>query len=136
MQRRALYRLLVLALAAAACQDSTGTETTLPVSGPADLSATVVQSTHEEFISPGGPVSQYAVWIRPPTGTRPDAGVLVGAQTPVFLRADGVLSETTGAAITAGDLVQIWRSASVVHGAAQAPPGAPCYDATQVVIER
>ena len=135
MRVRALRILLVLALATPACQDNAGPDTTLAVAGPADLKATVFQSTHEEFISPVGPISQYAVWIGLP-GTRPDAGVLVGAQTPVFLRINGALSRTTGAAITAGDLLQVWRDASVAYGAVQAPPGAPCYHATQVVIER
>ena len=113
-----------------------GARGNLTVSGPPDLRVTVFRSTHEEFISPVGPISQYAVWIGRPTGTRPDAGVLVAAKTPVFLRINGALARTTGAAITAGDFVQVWRDASVAYGAVQAPPGAPCYHATQVVIER
>jgi hypothetical protein len=135
MRARALRSLVVLGLAVVACKDSAGPETTLPLPGPADLNATVHQSAHQEFISPTGAISQYALWIKLPAGT-PDAGVLVGEQTPVFLRTNGKLSPTTGAAIRAGDHVQVWRDASVAYGTTQAPAGAPCYRATQVVIER
>src|SRR5688500_18954005 len=132
-----LRSVLLLAFAALlGCQDTAGPDTTLAVSGPPALTAAVFQSRHEEFISPVGPISQYAVWIGLPAGTRPDAGVLVGAKTPVFLRINGELSRATGAAIEAGDLIQLWRDGSVSYGAVQAPPGAPCYHATQVVIER
>ena len=134
---QALPGMLLLALAALpGCRDNAGPDTTLEVSGPPALTATVFQSTHEEFISPVGPISQYALWIGLPAGTRPDAGVLVGARTPVFLRINGELSRATGAAIEAGDRIQLWRDGSVSYGAVQAPPGAPCYHATQIVIER
>jgi hypothetical protein len=134
---RALRSLLLLVFAAVpGCRDNAGPDTTLAVSGPPALTAAVFQSTHEEFISPVGPISQYNVWIGLPSGTRPDAGVLVGAKTPVFLRTNGALSRATGAAIKAGDLIQLWRDGSVVYGAFQAPPGAPSYHATQIVIER
>jgi hypothetical protein len=136
MRVRALRNLLVLGLAVAACQDNAGPDASLPLSGPADLTATVFRSTHEEFISPVGPISQYAVWIGLSSDTRPDAGVLVGARTPVFLRIGSTLSRASAASIRAGDRVHVWRDASVSYGAVQAPPGAPCYHATQVVIER
>jgi hypothetical protein len=133
---QALRSLLFLVFAAVlGCQDNAG-PATLVVSGPPALTAAVFQSTHEEFISPVGPISQYAVWIGQPGGTRPDAGVLVGAKTPVFLRKSGGLSRVSGAVIEPGDLIQLWRDGSVAYGAVQAPPGAPCYDATQIVIER
>ena len=134
---QALRGVLLLAIATVlGCQENAGPDTTLAVSGPPALTAAVFQSTHEEFVSPVGPISQYAVWIGPPAGTRPDAGVLVGAKTPVFLRINGGLARATGAAIKTGDLIQLWRDSSVAYGAVQAPPGAPCYQATQIVIER
>lgn len=137
MRVRASGSLLLLALTAVlGCQDNAAPDTLLAISGPPDLTAAVFRSTHEEFISPVGPISQYAVWIGLPAGSRPDAGVLVGKTTPVFLRINGGLSQTTGASIRAGDLIQVWRKASVAYGAVQAPPGAPCYQATQIVIER
>ena len=57
-----------------------------------------------------------------PSGTRPDAGLLVGAEIPVFLRINGALSRTTAAAISAGDRVQVWRQASVAYGLFKRPP--------------
>jgi hypothetical protein len=137
MRTPALRSLLLLAVTTAVgCQDSAGPDTTLTVSGPPDLTVAVYQSTHEQFISPEGPVSQYAVWVGMVAGTGADAGVVVGAKTPVFLRANGKLSRTSGSAIKSGDLIQVWRDASVGYGAVEAPPGAPCYTATQIVIER
>lgn len=137
MRIAALRSLLLLAFTAVVgCQENSAPDTTLAISGPPDLTSTVFQSRHEEFISPVGPISQYAVWIGSPADTRPDAGVLVGAKTPVFLRIHNELSQTTGASIKAGDAIQVWRDGSVAYGAVQAPPGAPCYHATQVVIER
>lgn len=137
MRARSLRSLLPLAFTALiACQDGTAPEVTLVVPGPPNLAAAVFQFTHEDFISPIGHISQYALWIGLPSGTRPDAGLVVGATTPVFIRMDGRLSRTTGAAIMAGDLIEVWRDASVAYGAVQAPPGAPCYRSTQVVIER
>lgn len=128
---------LLLALAVVVgCQDTAGPDATLAISGPPDFTAAVFQTTHEEFISPVGPISQYAVWIGPSARTRPDAGVLLGPKTPVFIRRHGALSQTTGASLKVGDLIQVWRDASVAYGATQAPPGAPCYHATQIVIER
>ena len=87
---QALRNVLLVAFAAVlGCQDNPGPDTNLAVSGPPALTATVFQSTHEEFISPVGPISQFAVWIGLPTGTHPDAGVLVETKTPVFLRING-----------------------------------------------
>ena len=137
MRARSLRRLLPLALSVLpACQDGTAAEAILVVPGPPDLRVAVFQSTHEDFISPAGHVSQHALWIGLPSGTRPDAGLVVGSTTPVFIRENGGLSRTTGAAIMAGDLIEVWRDASVAYGAVQAPPGAPCYRSTQIVIER
>jgi len=120
------------------CHDSTGPATTLEVDGPSDFTAIVYQSTPEDFYSPAGThVSQYDVWIGPTGGTGPDAGVLVGSETPVFTRRAGRLDRTTGASIAVGDLIEVWRrDFPIDYGTVEAPPGAPCYWGTQVVIVR
>lgn len=120
----------------AGCRDGTGSNTELVLSGPADLTAVVFQSTHESGYAPGGYISQYAVWIGRPGATSPDAGVVVGTETPVFLSTAGELTRVTGADIAEGDMLQVWRDPSVAYGAVQAPPGRPCYLGLQVVIER
>jgi len=127
---------LLLTLVTTGCQDGTGPSTTLVLSGPADLTAVVFQSTHESGPTPGGYVSQYAVWIGSSGAINPDAGLVVGSETPLFVSSDGKLTRTSAAAIAVGDVIQVWRDASVAYGAVEAPPGKPCYTSTQVVILR
>jgi len=127
---------LLLTLVTTGCQDGTGPSTTLVLSGPADLTAVVFQSTHESGPTPEGYVSQYAVWIGSSGAINPDAGLVVGSETPLFASSDGKLTRTSAAAIAVGDVIQVWRDASVAYGAVEAPPGKPCYTSTQVVILR
>ena len=132
--RRALPLLLFTLLTG--CQDSAAPEVALVLPTPPDMVVIVFQSTHENFYSPVGYVSQYAVWIGSYGVPRPEAGVVVSASTPVFIRERGGLTRATGAAINPGDVLEVWRDASVAYGAVQAPPGAPCYRGLQVVISR
>ena len=125
---------LLLTAPLAGCQDGTSPSTTLVLSRPPDLTAVVFQSTHESGPTPGGFVSQYAVWIGNFSPTSADAGVVVGALTPVFASSSGKLTRTTGEAIAAGDIIQVSRNTSVAYGAEEAPPGAPCHEGTQIVI--
>jgi hypothetical protein len=127
---------LLLSLVTGGCQDGTDPSTVLVLSGPADLTAVVFQTTHESGPTPGGYVSQYAVWIGSSGAMSADAGLVVGAATPVFLSSNGKLTRASAAAITVGDVIQVWRDASVAYGAVEAPPGKPCYTSTQVVILR
>jgi hypothetical protein len=130
---RSMLPLLLTALLTG-CQDGAGPDTTLVLSGPPNVTAAVFQSTHESGPSPNGYISQYAVWIGNPGATSADAGIVVGAATPVFVRFRGELTRTTGATIKAGDIIQVWREASPAYGAVQAPPGRPCYYGKQIVI--
>jgi hypothetical protein len=139
MRDRSVRCVLPMLLAALliGCQDGTGPgTTTLELPEPPDLTAAVFQSTHESGYFPGGYVSQYAIWIGTPGATTPNAGLVVGAATPVFVRSNGRLVHATAAAIRPGDLIQVWREASVSYGAVQAPPGQPCYLGRQVIIVR
>lgn len=132
---RSMLPLLLTALLTG-CQDGTGADTALELSGPPDLTAVVFQSTYESGPSPNGYISQYAVWLGAPGATSPDAGIVIGAATPVFVRSGATLTRTTAAAIASGDIIQLWRDASVAYGAVQAPPGQPCYRGEQIVIAR
>jgi hypothetical protein len=127
---------LVLTLGTAGCQDGTGPGSALVLPGPANLTAVVFQSTHESGFTPAGYVSQYAIWIGSSGATSADAGLVVGAATPAFVSSNGKLTRTTAAAIAGGDVIQVWRDASVAYGAVEAPPGKPCYTSAQVVIMR
>jgi hypothetical protein len=132
---RSMLPLLLTALLTG-CQDGTGPDTALDLSEPPDLTAVVFQSTYESGPSPNGHISQYAVWIGAPGASNPNAGVVIGAATPLFVRSGATLTRTTAAAIASGDLIQLWRDASVAYGAVQAPPGRPCYRGEQIVIVR
>jgi hypothetical protein len=111
--------------------------TTLVLSTPPDFSGLVTQVTLEEGNSPGGFVSQFDVWVSISPSSVANAGVVVGKSTPVFIRVQsGSLTSVMPDAIRAEDSVEIWHDKTVAYGAAQAPPGAPTYLATQVVILR
>jgi hypothetical protein len=138
MRERSLHSLLALALMIqlAGCQDATAPDAELVLTGPPDLTAVVFQSTQESMNSPAGYISQYAVWIGSRGAASPDAGVVIGSPTPVFLRSRGKLTSVTAATIAVGDFIKVWRDASVAYGAVEAPPEMPCYTGTQVVIVR
>lgn len=138
MRERSLHGLLalVLMIQLTGCQDAAAPDAELVLTGPPDLTAVVFQSTHENMNSPAGYISQYAVWIGSRGAASPDAGVVIGSPTPVFLRSRGKLTSVTGATIAVGDSIEVWRDASVAYGAVEAPPGMPCYTGTQLVIVR
>jgi hypothetical protein len=54
----------------------------------------------------------------------------------VFVSSNGKLTRSSVAAIAVGDVIQVWRDASIAYGAVEAPPGKPCYTGTQVVLLR
>jgi hypothetical protein len=111
----------------------------LPLSRSPDLTAVVTKDTVEAGYSPGwagGWRSQYDLWLAVAPSPAANAGAVLGAATPVFVSSGGVLSSATAASIRIGDVIQLWHDAGSVYGAAQAPPGAPAYASTQVVILR
>ena len=136
MLRRVIFITALLASGATACKDATTPATTLLESGTPDLEAVVSKITYESFFSPAGYVSQYAVWVAIPPSTTANAGLVIAASTPVFVRHDGVLGRATAESIRVGDSIEVWRDSSVGYGAVQAPPDSPCYFATQVLILR
>ena len=136
IMRRIIFTAALAALGAMACRDTTAPTTILTESGSADFEAVVIKITHESFFSPAGYVSQYDVWVAIAPSNHADAGLVLGASTPVFISNDGVLVRATGESIRFGDSVQVWRDSSVGYGAEQAPPDSPCYHATQVLILR
>jgi hypothetical protein len=118
------------------CGGGTEPDTATPLTTPPDLTAVVFRSTYDHEQSPEGPLSQYDVWIGAPGAASADAGVVVGSDTPVFLRTGDRLSQTSGASIKVGDTIEVWRDGTVAYGAVECPPGAPCYGSTQIVIRR
>ena len=138
MRARSTWSLLPLLLTAllTGCQQGTGPGTTLELPEPPNLTAAVFQSTHESGNFPDGYVSQYAVWIGAPGAASPSAGLLVAAARRYMSGRNGTLAKATAAAIRPGDLIEVWRDASVSYGAVQAPPGQPCFIGRQVVIVR
>lgn len=73
---RSMLALLLSALFTG-CQDGTGPNTALVLSRPPDLTVVVLKSTHESGPTPGGYISQYAVWIGGSGATSAETGVVV-----------------------------------------------------------
>jgi hypothetical protein len=103
-----------------------------------DYQGHVTQVTKECGCTPGfgGCGCQYAVWFAKPPDTAPNAGVVVGDSTPVFVGAQGLFSRSSGSAIAEGDLIDIWTEGGTAYGVVQSPPGTPCYFGSQIVIVR
>ena len=125
---------ILLALSVAACTETTSP--TLLIQTAPDFGARVVSIHRQQFIAPIGPVDQYALWVAIAPSDTANAGVLVTAAQPLFVRAKGVLAVDSVADIAAGDSILVWHDRFVSGPSAQAPPGAPGYSATQIVIVR
>lgn len=126
-----------LLLAAAGCRDGIGPTVKLALQSSPDFSAIVTKSTLLEGVTPEGWMSAYEVWVAIPPSDTADAGVLVPAEGPVYRITGGTrLATDTASDITAGDSIEVWHDGLAVYGAAQAPPDAPAYFATQIVIVR
>jgi hypothetical protein len=91
---------------------------------------------HNQGISPAGPLDQYELLITIPPGTRSNAGLILGRSTSVFRQTTGTLALSERASIGLHDTLEIWVESGPVYGSAQAPPGAPAYEARQVVIRQ
>ena len=129
-----------LLLAAAACHDATsptGPPATPALTTAADLSGRVTRVTYEGGDGPAGPYSQYDVWVAVRGSAVANAGVVVPAKGPVYVRGGGGITyAATPGDLRAGDAVEVWHDRTAAYGAVQGPPGAPTYIATQVVITR
>ena len=136
--RTAIHSLLAASvIAAAACSDGpTGPEATLTLTAPSNFVGTVTKVEHEAAYGPAGFYDQYDVWLIVPPGSSPNAGVVVPVRIPIFSRQGQTVYTATGGDIHVGDQLEVWRDQTVGYGAVQAPPGAPVYVATQVVIVR
>ena len=118
------------------CGSGTEPDPVPPLTTPSDLTAVVFRSTYDHEQSPEGSLSQYDVWVGAPGAASADAGVIVASDTPVFLQTGDRLIQTTGASIRVGDTIEVWGDGTVAYGAAECPPGAPCYGSAQIVIRR
>ena len=135
--RAGRHLLLASSLAAlAACTSSTLSDAALAVDTDADFSATVRKSEFEGGNGPAGYYAQFDVWLAIPPSSSANAGAVVPVKAPVYIRRSGGLVNATAADIHVGDVVEVWHDFRVGYGAVQCPPGAPCYTATQVVIDR
>jgi hypothetical protein len=133
--RHSWTRVFLLGAMLAGCSDSlppAGGED--PRTDAPDLIVTVFRNTRESGDFPGGPHTQYALWVGGAGQKAPDAGVVIGENVPVYRRADGRLLPAGAGTIRVGDVVEVWRDPHVGFGAVQAPPGRPSYTAVQVVI--
>lgn len=104
---------------------------------PPDFSATVSKAEFEGGNGPAGPYEQYDIWVVIPPATTANAGVVLGKSVPVFVMRGGGIAAADAGQIRVGDQIQVWRDPiRVGYGAVQAPPNAPVYTGTQVVIVR
>ena len=134
--RCAAASFLVIGTAAAACREATAPTAALALSGAADFSGRVAHVTYEAANGPAGPYAQYDVWVAVGGSGAATAGVVVPTEGPVYLRGGGVVTPARPGDLRAGDVVEVWHDQTTAYGAAQGPPGAPTYTATQVVIDR
>lgn len=125
---------LAVPLLLAGCLDATSATVTLPIQTAPDFTARVVIATHEQMVSPEGPVSQYDLFVAIPPSDTANAGVVIPESMPVFEAVSGQYVSTTAATIRVGQTIQVWHDFRVAYGAVQAPPGAPVYVPTQVVV--
>lgn len=135
--------LFSVALGATACEgktecgDITGPSTTLSLQRAPDFAAVVISNSHKEFFAPSGFwISQYELWVAISPSDTANAGVVVAAARPVFLKTDGLLIQATPDDISPGDSIEVWHDTSVAYGSVQAPPGAPAYTGLQIAIFR
>jgi hypothetical protein len=102
-----------------------------------DFSGSVAKAELESGNGPAGYYAQHDIWVVIPPATNANAGVVVPTSAPVFLRHRGGLVAVAASEIRVGDRIQVWRDPiQVGYGAVQAPPGAPVYRGTQIVIDR
>lgn len=136
MRRTITSRIALLGtlLAAAGCLDATSATVALPIQTAPDFTARVVIATHEQMVSPAGPVSQYDLFVAIPPSDTANAGVVIPESMPVFEAVSGQYVRTTAAVIRVGQTIQVWHDFHVAYGAVQAPPGAPVYVPTQIVV--
>ena len=135
--RHRRHALLSIAILVACSTDAVlGPPADLVLSTPFDFSARVSQIDFEGGNSPNGPYSQYDAWVIVPPGASANAGVVIPTNAPVFVRHNGQIFSSRVTNVKAGDLVEVWHDKTVGYGAAQAPPGAPVYAATQIVIDQ
>lgn len=131
------YRRIVgttLAFVTAGCAE-TISPVTLPVQTPPDLGARVLSIHYQQYVSPVGMIAQYELWVAIAPSDTANAGVLVNAAQPVYVQANGALAAKTAADIVAGDSILVWTIVPVPIGPPP-PPGAPSYDAQQLVVIR
>lgn len=128
---------VLVALGTTACTGTTSPTTTLVFSRTPDFVGVVASSTQWSFFPPSGYVfSGYDVWVAIDPSPTANAGVIAGDSIPVYVSHGGMLARTTPAGISSGDSIRVWHDSSVAYGTSQAPPGAPRYWATQVVLVR
>ena len=120
----------------AACDGPAAPKTSLSITRPPDFVAVVTRNTHEDFESPEGHISQYALWLAVRPSLTANAGVVFTLSDPVFIRSGESLARASAPTIAAGDSIEVWDDGSVAEGAAESPPGSPEYKGTQAVIVR
>ncbi len=143
---RAGWRIVAtLALVAVpACAGSGPTSPCQPVpvdmaclAGPPSFIATVTRITHEQGMSPAGPLDQYALWLAIPPSQAANAGVVVAARVPVFLQVGTRMQSPSSIRdVRVGDRLGAWVSPNTGYGAVEGPPGAPVYFGQKLLIQR
>ena len=137
MQSKMCLVSCVIAASLAACGNPLGPPATLVLSTPPDFTATVARINVESGLSPEGSYSQDDAWLVIPPSKTPNAGLVLGKTTPVFVRTHGRVSLSSAGDIKAGDRVEVWHDIQVAFGAAEGPTGAPTYfGIEQVIIDR
>jgi hypothetical protein len=139
MQFKTLAQAILFAstVSLGACSTGTEPDATLALSTPPNFSATVLNVRFEGGNGPGGPYSQYDVWVAIPPASTANAGVVVATSDPVFARGrEGRLTAAHASDIEVGSTIEVWHLRGPGYGAVQGPPGGPTFGGDQIVIVR
>ena len=101
---------LAWALALVCCTSDTSPGVRLGIQPPADFTARVISTDHQQGWAPGGFwMDQYAVQVAvAPSDTA--TGLVISARAPAYLQASSALMRDSVADIRPGDSIQVWQT--------------------------
>lgn len=135
MRTWGLQYALFVGLAVPACHEPAAPRVVLAIDGPPAFTAVAISNTYKEFVQPRNIwTRQYELWLAIPPSASANAGVVLTPDAPVFTRSGDTLRAASPRDIVAGDSLLVWHDGRVSYGTVQAPPDAPAYFGTQVVI--
>lgn len=144
LARQARFTSSVLILCAAqvlmvyACTRTTASPTPAPSLAAPRFVARVVSACRETAVGPAvGPYSQVNLIVAIPPAKVANAGIIVSVRAAVYTQRGATQPFMASAdAFMTGDELEVWHDGMPAIESSQAPPGAPTFHATKIVIHR